>query len=238
MFDASLGRLESGVAGIALEDEIEVPEPQAREQSAADDAPYRHGDEKPEKKKKKKVVFEKEPQPSKSSKCKDKEVEIPEKEQEVWGDKRNARPPDKRQVQTVLHSIHRIPWGGSITADGKEFRLTSTCSIANQLQIFYTVFKTNLNVQNYVKEMGILSDSVALHLIKVFRALDAGHFVLAKTEWIVRVMKITIEKDKSVQNVYGSEEDFLIHIKEFTAVKQIQVCRNPNCPIPAVVIMI
>jgi hypothetical protein len=64
----------------------------------------------------------------------------PGRSQESWRDRRNKGPINRSQ-EAALHSIDRIPYGGSIKLKGVTIHLHNTCNIDNMMQILYSLYK-------------------------------------------------------------------------------------------------
>jgi len=99
------------------------------------------------------------------------QTSVPEAEVSEWGSKKGDRLRLLRQGNTVLHTINRIPWGGTIAVPflEKPIQLKNTCPIDNQVS-----YQSSIN--NYLTRYCIQFDHIFLTFI-VFIAANSIHLV-------------------------------------------------------------
>jgi hypothetical protein len=158
----------------------------------------------------------------------------PEVASETWKDKHNSQPKTTKE-ESYLHAIPRMPYGGAIsfTQTGRTVTLRNTCNIDNILQIFFTLFRTNDSIKEFLALLNEFQVTHSAQMLTIFRHMERGDWNLARKIAVVHIMEMTEnELTKAGGNMYNSEEFFLKCISHFLTVVQSIDCPNSKCKVP------
>jgi hypothetical protein len=162
---------------------------------------------------------------NKGKKVQETDVE-PERTQESWVDRRNKGPRNLSQ-ETSLHSLGRIPYGGTIKMKGSTVHLHNTCNIGNMLQTFYSLHKLDQDTSSYIQQLQQDQYNNPANIISVFRHMSDSNWVTVRQITLIAIMELKTA-DLQSGDLMASER-FLAKIAHFIPVMQIYHCNNKKC---------
>lgn len=151
-----------------------------------------------------------------------------ENPKEFW-DKRKFR--EKLQIQTNIHNMHLIKWGGIINNYNQSgtIKLVNSCSIDNCIQILYSLYQ--FNVKNSREFMDNIPDSnKAVKALKdmAFHLFESRDCSMAKEIWFNNMLKI--QPIRGTIDLYGGESEyFMDHFGTIFNIGRRFICNTSTC---------
>jgi len=161
----------------------------------------------------------------------------PEKKDEKWGAKKDRQYARTRN-ETVLSTMHLIPWSGYVNIHMQRVRITNTCTIDNHMQILFALYLFKPRIKQFLIERGQNSE-VGGAVVEVLQDLTREDVSSAREKWvnILFAERVNISVKRNVLDLYGSDQDmFLDHIASWFPIVQTDNCVIQNCPFSATIL--